>query len=158
MLVMILVLNVLLPVQTVFADETDSAEVISSMDTATPSEADRDPVISDKASPSEADEKETSAPTKETGKSSSKGNNTEISIATPSDGMKVPGIPSLLPELLLPVAKASGINVAGLLLDLKLELSQAENDDIDGGILAGKDFQVEGSFRVPVEGDGFPPE
>lgn len=43
MLVLILILNILLPVQTVFANETDPAGVITSMDTATPSDADREP-------------------------------------------------------------------------------------------------------------------
>jgi len=147
LMAVMLIFNVFLPVSSVWADEAKASDDVITITTS-----------GDKASPSEADKQEASEPTEEANESGSKGKDTEVSIATPSDGMKAPGATPLLPELLLPVAQASGINVADRLMDLKMEITQDGNDDVGGGIIAGKDFRVKGSFRVPVEGDGLLPD
>ena len=147
LLTALLVLNVFLPVSSVRANEEIASDDIITITNG-----------NEKASPSEADEQEASAPAEETSETGSKGYETEVSIATPSDGTETPGSMPLLPEFLPFVTQSSGINVADRLLNLKLEITQSGNDDIDGGIIAGKDFQIKGSFRVPVEGDGFSPD
>ncbi|MEY8357209.1 DUF5979 domain-containing protein [Lachnospiraceae bacterium 54-53] len=146
LMAVMLIFNVFLPVSSIRADETKASDDVITVT-----------ISGDKASPSEADEQGTSDHAEETGESGSKGKDTEVSIATPSNGMKAPAATPLLPELLHPKAQVPGINVADLLLDLKMKITQDGNDDVDGGIIAGKDFRVEGSFRVPVEGDGLPP-
>jgi hypothetical protein len=147
LLTALLVLNVFLPVSSVRADEAMASDDIITITT-----------NDDKASPSDADEQETSDPTEEPSESGSKGTGSEVSIATPSDGMESPAATPLLPEFLPLVTQASGINVTDRLLNLNLEITQDGNDDLNGGIIAGKDFQIKGSFRVPVEGDGLPPD
>lgn len=143
LLTALLVLNMFLPVSSVLADEAEASDNIITITNS-----------DDKASPSEADQQENTDPTEETSENGSKGNDSEVSIATPSEGMKDPGATPFLTELMPFVDQAAGSDVTDRLLDVKLEITQEGNDNVDGGIIAGKDFHVNGSFRVPVVGDG----
>jgi hypothetical protein len=133
MLVLILILNILLPVQTVFANETDPAGEITSMDTATPSDADREPVISDKGDTSHG-----------IGTPSDAGKSGLTDKINPGDPMATPSIAQLgegeditdsLGELLA-VVKQNGVVILA-----------------DGKINSNDPITVDISFDLPVEGD-----
>lgn len=131
MLVLMMTLNVLLPAQTVFANETDPAGGTTGMGAATPSDASREPVVSDKGETSHG-----------TGTPSNAGKTSNTDKIRPGDPMATPSVAKLaedrtddLGQLLVEVKQEGVIIPAG---------GQINSDD---------PISVYVSFDVPVKGD-----
>lgn len=130
-LALMMVLNVLLPVQTVFADEADPAGGITSMDSATPSDAKREPAAS--------------------GTPSSAGKSSRADKIRPGDPMATPAAARLAAG----ESEDRTEDLEGLTVEVK------QNDVVIpvGGEINGNDpISVYVFFNVPVEGnDPTPP-
>lgn len=136
LLVLMIVLNVLLPVQTVFADIADPVDMITSTDTATPSDAGREPVVSDKG-----DTSYLTATPSNAGKSSS-----STDKIKPGDPMATPSVAKLTEE--------EGEDITEDLGELLVVVKQNGNIIPESGTISSTDpITVDISFHLPVEGD-----
>ena len=148
LMVLMIVLHVFSPFQHVWAEGLDAKEdrviEISNHDNvASGSQANK---------PEPSAEEETGVPEDHSG--FEEGQTEEPAAATDSNASNPSGSVSLLPvpELLEAAALAGAKDVTGLLKDLNISVTQ--NGLPVTEITAGQNFTVDGSFKVPVEGDG----